>query len=176
MRALADRYDSLDPSVSSNLREHADFFESLAIEVQLEAVDDNVDAANIRDTITDGIAQNALDISMIMFKKETVLDLAISSGSDHFLENCCEEAITSALYGDMHAYHMETPAGLWKIISGILTLGIGPALNIDWVDWVIPPISQQLRRSLQKRTRPIGYPFKGKENEKEENLTWGSQW
>ena len=166
LRTLADRTDSTDPGVSWNLRESAKFFESLAIEVHREADLENVDAANIRDTIDDGIYEIALDIPMILFQKETVLDLVINSNSDHFLDKCCEGAITAALYGDMHHYHMDNTPGMWKIISGILTFGIGPALYNDWVDWTIPPLSQALRRSLQKRTRPKGYPFTSNEKDK----------
>ena len=45
---MADYYEYQDPLVSTNMRDSADFFETLAIEVQTAAIeDDHKDQANL---------------------------------------------------------------------------------------------------------------------------------
>ena len=55
-----------------------------------------------------------------------------------------------------------------KILLGIATVGLLPALRPGYVHWSDPPISESMRRSRQRRLRPEGYPWKGDTEEKKQ--------
>jgi hypothetical protein len=53
---------------------------------------------------------------------------------------------------------MNTVSGLVKILLGVATLGLVPAFFPKFVFWMPPPVSEQMRRSKQRRAIPEGYP------------------
>jgi hypothetical protein len=64
---------------------------------------------------------------------------------------------------------MNTVSGLVKILLGVATLGLVPAFFPKFVCWMPPPVSEQMRRSKQRRVIPEGYPCLSDSNsEKEE--------
>jgi len=54
---------------------------------------------------------------------------------------------------------MDTGFGLAKILLGIATLGLVPAIVPPFIDWMPPPNFEELRTSKQRRARPEGYPW-----------------
>jgi hypothetical protein len=75
---------------------------------------------------------------------------------------------------------MDTGFGHAKILLGIATLGLVPAIvpkfddwmppRIDWmlprIDWMPPPDFEELRTSKQRRARPKGYPWSDEDSKK----------
>ena len=60
---------------------------------------------------------------------------------------------------------MNTFSGTLKIMGGIVSGGILPALVTSWVDWEPPPASEWMRLSKQRRTTPCGYPHNPSKND-----------
>jgi hypothetical protein len=52
---------------------------------------------------------------------------------------------------------MNTVSGLAKILLGVATLGLVPAFFPKFVFWMPPPVSEQMRRSKQRRATPEGW-------------------
>ena len=92
LRSMAKEFDSLDPLKSEDMRENANYFEKMAIKVQKQALQDN-----------ETVALAGLDTPIIFFRGSTIMDIAVSTESHVFMEQCCSQAITKALYGDMAA-------------------------------------------------------------------------
>ena len=89
---MAKEFESVDPLKSAGMRENADLFEQMAIKVQKQALHDNAT-----------IALAGLDTPIVFFRGSTLMDIAVNTRSLDFMEQCCSEAITKALYGDMDA-------------------------------------------------------------------------
>ena len=153
LRSLAKEYANQDPLVSRQMLQNADFFEGQAIEIQLEAVEDD-----------ESTALTSLDTPVNLYRGYTVLDLAIESRSLKFMESCCQEAIHKSLYGDLDAFHMKHPEGQLLIFLGIVTLGLLPMCSTGWFKWLPPPSAPSKRLSKQRRSVPKGYPDRPCEN------------
>ncbi len=61
---------------------------------------------------------------------------------------------------------MNTYTGLAKILLGIVTLGLVPAIFPTFVNWTPPPDFEEARRSKQRRTRPKGYYWSDEDSRK----------
>ena len=72
---------------------------------------------------------------------------------------------------------MDTGFGLAKILLGIATLGLVPAIVPPFIDWMPPPDFEELRKSKQRRARPEGYPWSDLTYEdSKENLSADLSW
>ena len=149
-RAMAEQYFFEDPVACDIMKDNANFFEELAIGVQTAATEDDSQSR---------LALRALDINLLLFKQDTILDLVVAHDCLKFLSKHCSAAITIQLYGDMEANKMNTIEGMLRILLGIATLGLVPAFIPDFLRWDPPPKSEQMRRSRQRRVIPVGYPW-----------------
>jgi len=153
LRKMADAYERVDPMTANSMRENADFFEEQAVLVQKEAARED-----------QNVALDSLDCEVPLWRGQAVVDLAVISESFSFLEECCKEAVENRLYGDLNASSLNTWKGTVKILAGILSLGLLPALIPGYLDWNPPPKGEALRRKTQRRSIPIGYPNKPSNN------------
>ena len=72
---------------------------------------------------------------------------------------------------------MDTGLGHAKILLGIATLGLVPAIVSPLIDWMPPPDFEELRTSKQRRARPEGYPWSDLTYEdSKENLSADLSW
>jgi hypothetical protein len=67
---------------------------------------------------------------------------------------------------------MDTGFGLAKILLGIATLGLVPAIVPPFIDWMPPPDFEELRTSKQRRARPEGYPWSNLTYEDSKKKLW----
>jgi hypothetical protein len=77
---------------------------------------------------------------------------------------------------------MHTLSWNFKILFGIATFGLVPAIFPGYVHWSDPPISESMRRSRQRRWRPEGYPWKSdrlpaeQKQRLRELFSWKERW
>ncbi|EKX48626.1 hypothetical protein GUITHDRAFT_105770 [Guillardia theta CCMP2712] len=98
----------------------ADNFEQKAIRVYQHAVDnDKAQKSSF------GVA-SALNIRARIFRDKTLVDLAVLSDSDRFLETCCAPTIISSFHGDL-----ATSTSFLSVLAGTIMFGI-PAMFQGW--------------------------------------------
>jgi hypothetical protein len=148
LRNMGERYMNVDPLSAAEMIENADYFEQLAVSVQNIAEDDESD-----------LALSSLDCELLLWRGMALIDLAVESRSLRFLEECCPEAINIRLYGDLKANSSDA-----RILIGVLSGGILPALFPSFLEWNKPPVSDAMRRQTQRRSIPEGYPHAPYEN------------
>ena len=59
----------------------------------------------------------------------------------------------------MKAVSLDSWAGTLKIILGILSVGLLPALFPNFIEWSLPPLCESVRRKTQRRSIPAGKYF-----------------
>jgi len=69
------------------------------------------------------------------------------------------QVIKIRLYGDMKAVSLDSWAGTLKIVLGILTAGLLPALFPNFIEFTLPPVCESMRRKTQRRLIPAGKYF-----------------
>ena len=120
------------------------------------------------------LARDSLDCHLQLWNGLRVLDIAVLSESERFVEEHCAEAIDSRFYGDISPNIMGTVSGTVVIFLGIFSGGLLPALmspgthwfGLSWfqMHWTPPPENKTMRRRTQWRITPTGYPHRPSEN------------
>jgi len=128
--------------------ENADFFEGKAVDVQEAAEEDDR-----------RLALQSVDCQMKLFWGSSLLDIAVKSKSNRFVETpSCKQAIQYRLYGDLDPVeNSESWTAQLKLFAASLSLGLLPAFS-DVVKFTPPPNSTGFRRMTQRRRIPKGYP------------------
>ena len=123
------------PHVAASMLEHAQEFENVAVEVQLQA--SKVDAKQALET---------LEMVSRLWKGQTGVDLAVLGGCSNFLERCCVQALDYRWSGDIHPYNQRF--GLYpSVIASILSGGL---LVPYCIEFRKPPRAEVLRSPSQK--------------------------
>lgn len=143
--------DGVEPADSILMLANAHLFEKKAVGVMKTAQKSDRQIATL---ILDCVWCRSLWMEM------TLLDLAVKSKCDIFVEECCQEAIDARMYGDMDPYQNSLSSillntfplfGLWAAIG----VGAGSILKVKFK---IPPVDHVVRGSTQRRKKPEGYP------------------
>jgi len=137
-----------DPITRIKMIENADFFEGKAVDVQEAAEEDDR-----------RLALQSVDCQMKLFWGSSLLDIAVKSKSNRFVETpSCKQAIQYRLYGDLDPVeNSESWTAQLKLFAASLSLGLLPAFS-DVVKFTPPPNSTGFRRMTQRRRIPKGYP------------------
>jgi len=159
----------IEPAVKMSMLENAKHFETRAIGVMKAAQKTNRQ-----------LATQALDCPLRMFTDMTLLDVAVEGKCDAFVEECCREAIDARMYGDLDPYqnslfwiflNVFPLLGIWATFGAHLpfmegaTLGLEDVVFRPLVKFKLPPESDVLRGSTQRRVMPKGYPDRPHEND-----------
>ena len=165
LRSMAADYNPEDQSAALQMLDNADHFEELAILVHTAAIGDKSVVESVAEAPRRSDAHRALaalDCPLEMFTGLALLDLVIQSKSIRFFERCCEEALWGRLFGDIdHRHSLSTSA---RVVVGVLSLGLLPALVPGFLHWAQPPMSKSVRGFMQRRSTPVGYPLHPERN------------
>ena len=161
--------DGIEPAVKMSMLDNAKHFETKAIGVMKAAQKTNRQLATL-----------ALDCPLKMWTDMTLLDVAVKGECNQFVEECCREAIDARMYGDLDPYQNSLPwiffnvfplFGIWAAIGAYFpwlegqSFGLNDVLFRPLVKFKLPPESDVLRGSTQRRLRPTGYPNRPNDNE-----------
>jgi hypothetical protein len=170
LRKLA-KSDGVEPADSDLMLENAQLFEKKAVGVMKAAQKKNRQLATL---ILDCVWCRFVWMEM------TLLDLAVKSKCDIFVEECCREAIDARMYGDMDPYQNSLLSilinvlplfGLWAAIGSKLEVskskgisGAAEQLRVGLlracgcaIKFKIPPVDNVVRGSTQRRKKPLGF-------------------
>jgi len=116
LRKMAKRKE-IEPAVQKQMLDNADYFEDLATAVLKKA-----QKSDRR------VAVTALNAPLRLWKQKSLLDLAIMSSCDRFVEACGEEAIHARLYGDINPYYNSQ----WKILFLPTAISSHVLCSVPW--------------------------------------------
>merc|ERR1719478_285821 len=100
----------------------------------------------------------------------TLLDLAVKSECCMFVEDCCQGALDTKMYGDIDPYKN----GFWNFLLTILSFGLLTGVRFpdepilfgliriprEVLHYKPPPFDDVVRASTQRRETPQGFPGK----------------
>ena len=152
LREMAKK-DFVEPAVKMSMLANATHFEEKAIGVMKHMQRVNRQGATM-----------ALDCQLRLYTGMTLLDLAVKGNCGKFIEECCEEAIGTRMYGDINPYVNSTA---WILFNAFPLCGLLAAFDgycrlkdrTDFIRFKIPPVDENIRGSTQRRVRPQGYPY-----------------
>jgi hypothetical protein len=163
LREMA-KSDGVEPADRTRMRENADLFEKMAVGVMKTAQKTDRQVATL--------LLDCVSWCRFVWMEMTLLDLAVKSKCDIFVEECCGEAIDARMYGDMDPYQNSLPSiffnmfplfGLWAAVGSKFGWGV--------IKFKIPPVDNVVRGSTQRRKKPLGYPDQPNKNPKLKSLS-----
>ena len=158
LRQMA-KQDGVEPAAKILMIENANLFEEKAVGVM-----------KIAQKTDRQFATQALDCPNRLWMDVTLLDLAVHSDCELFVEECCVEAIDARMYGDIDPYQNSF---LWIALNVFPLFGLWAAIGSrfpcleGWfpsVKFKIPPVDNVVRASTQRRLMPRGFPSRPNEN------------
>ena len=158
LRQMA-KQDGVEPAVKILMIENANLFEEKAVGVM-----------KIAQKTDRQFATQALDCPNRLWMDVTLLDLAVHSDCELFVEECCVEAIDARMYGDIDPYQNSFS---WIALNVFPLFGLWAAIGSrfpfmeGWfpsVKFKIPPVDNVVRASTQRRLMPRGFPSRPNEN------------
>lgn len=123
------------PHVAASMLESAQAFESVAVDVQLQAMRDDPEKA-----------LETLEMMSRLWKGQTGVDLALLGGCSQFVESCCVQALDFRWGGDVHPYNQ--PLGLYP--SVILCAVTGGLFAPSFIEFRKAPRAEAVRSPGQR--------------------------
>jgi len=142
---------AFDPTTCQMMLENADYFEDLAVGIQLQAFKDDHKSA-----------KQSLCVPLVIWKRLSLLDLVMESNCVRFVEACCATSTKDFGAGDID--HERTSWMYSKMLLCILSGGSLFFFLPNLINFKPPPFASVVRISTQRRRLPKGYPFRPHDN------------
>ena len=127
------------------MKDNANYFESLAFGVQLQALKDGQESA-----------EQVMCRPLVIWHRSTLLDLAMTSHCDCFIELCCSGSTKNLGFGDI--VHDGQEMLHTRIIISVLLLGLPIFVMPDLFRFHTPSSSLVMRARTQRRKTPEAPP------------------
>ena len=142
----------VDPITAEVMAANADYFEELTIKIQMRALKDDQNTAT-----------QAFNVPLVIWREMSLIDLAMESGCEKFIEECCASTLDDLFTGDISPYG--DPWVDAKMCLTLMTLGVPLLYFPSMFRFNPPPRSEVVRSSTQRRTVPEGYPYRPQDHE-----------